>query len=341
MADIQVSRIAGNVHVGDDIKEVLRNDRQAWAVICALVLTISVPASMISKSNFNPNNHYNNEVAYLFITSISVSTTTSILVIWNSTYSYLKINQLEKHKLSEYLFQISKKKESNPLFLLTNSTTLLANLSFLSIAILFVSATYLFNGAIFFWISMPIIMIGIISVIYNEYSIQTIYNNINVPKMTETEKIERIKMERKQRQELEDNNRLNQLMIELDIKKIPNICYGCSMCKDSRTPPSSRPCTPVVYYPENCNRLGKLKEIYEEQNECIYNIIALEKVEKESERDIKICINCLGSNDLSKYNDFELEKLEYTHNIKSELRNSKKKIIKLEMEKENYLEKNL
>lgn len=217
MADVQVSRMAGNINVQDDIKEVLRNDRQAWAIICALVLTISVPASMISKSNFNPDNHYNKEVAYLFITSISVSTTTSIIVIWNSTYSYLKINQLEKHKLSEYLSEISKKKEKNPLFLLTNSTTLLANFSFLSIAILFVSATYLFNGAIFFWISMPIISIGLISVIYNEYSIQKIYNDINNPKMTEKEKIEQIKMERKQRQELDDNNRLNQLIIELDI----------------------------------------------------------------------------------------------------------------------------
>lgn len=45
-------------------------------------------------------------------------------------------------------------------------------------------------------------------------------------------------------------------------------------------------------------------------------------------------------NDLSKYNDFELEKLEYNENIKNELRDSKKNIIKLEIEKEKYLEKN-
>jgi len=58
MGDIGISRIAGNINVGNDIKEVLRYDRQAWSFICALVLTISVPASMISTSNFNPDNSY-------------------------------------------------------------------------------------------------------------------------------------------------------------------------------------------------------------------------------------------------------------------------------------------
>jgi hypothetical protein len=73
---------------------------------------------------------------------------------------------------------ISKKKKDNLFFLVTNSITILANLSFLSIAMLLVSAVYLFYGAIYFWISIPIISFGIISVIYNEYLIQTIYNNI-------------------------------------------------------------------------------------------------------------------------------------------------------------------
>lgn len=177
-AKAYASPVAGHINVGKDIKEVLRNDRQAWSVICALVLTISIPASMVSISNFNPENRYNDEASYIFITSISVCTTTSILVIWNSTYAYLKINQLESHKLSEYMELISKKKKDNLFFLLTNSITILANLSFLSIAMLLVSAVYLFYGAIYFWISMPIISFGIISVIYNEYSIQTIYNNI-------------------------------------------------------------------------------------------------------------------------------------------------------------------
>ena len=211
MGDIGISQIAGNIKVGDDIKEVLRYDRQAWSFICALVLTISVPASMISTSNFNQNNSYNKEASYIFITSISICTTSSILVIWNSTYAYLKINQLEKDKLSDYMDLISKKKNSDTLFWITNSITILANVSFLSIAMLLVSATYLFYGGIYFWISMPILSFGIISVLYNEFSMQKIYNLVN-----------------------SKNNAKEHYDINLTLNKLPIFtCNGCDTCNNN------------------------------------------------------------------------------------------------------------
>ena len=293
LQDRYMSKVAGNVKVADDIKEVLRNDRQAWSVICALVLTISIPASMISTSDYNQENRYNNEASYIFITSISVCTTTSILVIWNSTYAYLKINQLESHKLSEYMHLISIKKKDNLLFLVTNSITILANLSFFSIAMLLVSAVYLFYGAIYFWISMPIISFGIISVIYNEYSIQTIFNSINnkiiinnnddndnnniimeeIPKSCngcnmcnnldsnkeKCYKLEELRIEKKRRKLYFIRNMIIErkkiLEIEIEKQNVTNFCQGCSMCDEIG----------------NCNRIEQLKkeqlDIHKQKNE--------------------------------------------------------------------------
>lgn len=78
-----------------------------------------------------------------------------------------------------------------------------------------------------------------------------------------------------------------------------------------------------MIYSENCNRLKKLEEIYEQQIQILKTIIKHERIEEQKkqlkDKQTSIFIGCLF--DKNKYNEYELEEFEYQENIKNDIKN--------------------
>jgi len=153
-------------------KESAKKDREAWTIVSALILTICIPASMIGTLDYKDDNLYNKEVSYVYTGALCTCAAASILSIWNATNSMLRINALPPRMVPQYLRSMESLRRQGT-FLgwcswVLMGSALWANIAFLAIVVLIVSAVYLYYGGEHLIIAIPIMATTVVIALSSE-----------------------------------------------------------------------------------------------------------------------------------------------------------------------------
>eukprot|EP00955_Chlamydomonas_euryale_P097244 365063-Chlamydomonas_euryale.AAC.2 len=164
---------------GDDLdgrrefKSVILADRGAWTIAAALVLTIAIPASFASAQNFLASNAYNTPVSYVYVASLVVCATASVMCIWNATFTFVKINALPAGSTESFMIRLdTAKRHAHGFGELVIGVVVWAGIAFFSVAVLLASSVYLHHGPVHFFIAAGIELSGIILACHNERLLQ-------------------------------------------------------------------------------------------------------------------------------------------------------------------------
>lgn len=108
-------------------------------------------------------------MSYVFVAAAALCTSSSILSIWNATYTLLKINSLPTECTRAFLRKLDKAKtKMGGVGNLLVTSVIYANISLASLLTFVCSAVYLFFGPVHFFIVLPIFLVTIITAFLHE-----------------------------------------------------------------------------------------------------------------------------------------------------------------------------